>query len=423
MTTLEPMKPWERRLADLGTVLKSCHAAYFSPDTFRMNINHFLQTARTVTFIVQKNKASIPGIDAWYQSNVRDAWSGDVVMTWAKDARNAIEKEGDLEAHSFLNLTLVFSYLAEEDVSVQTGKVELLQAGIKVLVRLARKRLPTGVEDAAAVRVERRWVANSLPEQELLHAMRHVYGRLYAVCAFLAEHLGHKLPERIDSPESLALLADGAQQIAYLKLSNLKFHVVQHAVQRFSKDHEPPASIRTVIGRVGPRNLETHTLESTVDYVVSMAEATFNEYGNHIPLLFYFDENWHPMGIVSAHFEDQTDKFIFWRAVAEDIRRLRAHGLSWTSESWVRTMSKNSFEPIRKLPVVGERLHNIVLDRNGNIHNTVWAIERPTTSSEPILRRLEDLSEIEHATPYYLVPAMRALEFPDPLAKPAPSTI
>lgn len=251
--------------------------------------------------------------------------------------------------------------------------------------------------------------------------MRHIYGRLYAACASLAEHLGHKLPGAVDNPANLALLADGAQRISYLKLSNLQFHEVQHVVQRFSKDDEPPASIRRVIDRIGPRNLDVHTLESTVDYMISMAEATFNEYENHIPLLFYFDETWRPIGIVSAHFEDQTDKFLFWRAVAEDVRTLRAHGLSWTSESWIRTVSKGSFEPIRKLPIVGERLHNVVLDKSGNVRNAVWAIERPKTSSKPILRRLEDVSEIEQTTPYYLVPAMRALGLPDPQPDLTPS--
>ena len=363
MTTFEPMRPWERRLADLGTVLRNCHSAYFSPDPFRMNLNHFLQTARTVTFIIQKHKASISHFDSWYQANVHVAWIDDAVMKWAKDARNAIEKQGDLDANSFLNLTLVFSYLAEEDVKVQTGRAELLQAAMKALVRLARRRLPTGVEDAAAVRVERRWVANSLPDVELLQAMRHIYSRLHATCTLLAEHLGHTLPNTIDSPASLARLANKAQRVSYLKLSNLKFHDFQHVLQEFSKDDEPPASIGRVIDRIGPRNLDTHTLESTVDYMVSMAEATFHEYGHHLPMVFYFDDSWSPLGIVSAHFEDQTDKFIFWRGVAEDIVALRAHALSWTSESWLRTTHRTSSKPIRKLPIAGEQLHNLGLYR------------------------------------------------------------
>jgi hypothetical protein len=94
------MFPWERRLRDLARLLCNCGDTYFSPDLFRQNINQFLQTSRTVTFIIQKNKADVPAFDQWYQAQVLTSWAGDSVMTWAKDARNVIEKEGDLEMHS-----------------------------------------------------------------------------------------------------------------------------------------------------------------------------------------------------------------------------------------------------------------------------------------------------------------------------------
>lgn len=42
-------KPWERRLKDLSHLLKCCIDTYFDPELFRLNLNQFLQTARTVT--------------------------------------------------------------------------------------------------------------------------------------------------------------------------------------------------------------------------------------------------------------------------------------------------------------------------------------------------------------------------------------
>ena len=86
------MRPWERRLRDLAQLLRNCGETYFSPDLFRQNTNQFLQTSRTVTFIIQKNKADTPGFEAWYKTNVLQPWSNDPVMSWAKDARNVIEK-------------------------------------------------------------------------------------------------------------------------------------------------------------------------------------------------------------------------------------------------------------------------------------------------------------------------------------------
>lgn len=163
------MHPWERRLNDLWLLLERCHATYMEPELFRLNTNQFLQTSRTVTFIIQKNKDSIPEFDAWYQPIVA-SWGSDKVMDWAKDSRNKIEKEGDLDLYSTLDMTLFWSYIVEQDAKISTGRIELLQAGTKRLVRLARKQLPSGVVDSAAVRIERKWVANTLPDWELLQA-------------------------------------------------------------------------------------------------------------------------------------------------------------------------------------------------------------------------------------------------------------
>lgn len=99
------MTAWERRLKDLAQTLANCASTYFDPDAFRMNVNHFLQTSRTVTFIIQKDKAKIPNFIAWYDANVLKKWRGDVVMDWARDSRNIIEKEGDLDLNSTLAVT------------------------------------------------------------------------------------------------------------------------------------------------------------------------------------------------------------------------------------------------------------------------------------------------------------------------------
>ena len=61
MESFMTKKPWERRLKDLSHLLKCCIDTYFDPELFRLNLNQFLQTARTVTFIIQKNKNQIIG--------------------------------------------------------------------------------------------------------------------------------------------------------------------------------------------------------------------------------------------------------------------------------------------------------------------------------------------------------------------------
>ena len=167
------MRSWERRLRDLAQLLRNCGETYFAPDLFRQNTNQFLQTSRTVTFIIQKNKHDISNYDHWYKAHVLTPWAEDTIMTWAKDARNVIEKEGDLEMHSTLRASVLFSYIVSQDMVLSTTRTELLQANLDKLVRFARTNVPPGVADDAVLKIERRWAANSLPNHEVGFALTY----------------------------------------------------------------------------------------------------------------------------------------------------------------------------------------------------------------------------------------------------------
>ena len=78
-------------------------------------------------------------------------------MKWSITSRNTIEKEGDLDLHSSINATLIFSYIEEQDRVISLDKQTYLGANIKRLMRYARSQLPTGVSDVAVIRVDRRW--------------------------------------------------------------------------------------------------------------------------------------------------------------------------------------------------------------------------------------------------------------------------
>lgn len=402
------MKPWERRLVDLSKLLENCHRTYMEPDLFRMNTNQFLQTSRTVTFIIQKNKDTIPSFDHWYKQTVLDAWKSDEVMTWAKEARNVIEKEGDLELNSTLNLTLLFSYLVEQDVKISSGHHELLTAGVKKLVRYARKSLPGGIEDGAVVKIERRWVTASLPNWELLKALRYAYSRVFDCCQSLSAHIGEPLFKDVPNPSRYENLSDQAQRVQYFKLSNLATHSLHYAKLNSSPDFEPPEPLKAFISqRLGEG--KSRSIDSTSEWMTSMAELTFRQYGNHVPMLFLFDKEWKVIDMLSAKFADQADKYIFWRQVADRAVSLKAFGASWTSESWVRSTSNSDRRAIRHMPIVGERLSNIVFDRTGESRHVAWIVERDHATAKPELQRIEDMSEIESMTAFYLVPLRLAM--------------
>lgn len=413
------MNPWERRLRDLAQLLKNCHATYLDPDLFRMNTNQFLQTARTITFIIQKNKATIPDYDRWYAEAVVNGWRGDLVMQWAKEARNSIEKEGDLELHSSLKVTLLFSYLVEQDVVLECGRGELLGASVKKLVRLARSKLPTGVSDAAAVKIERRWVTATLSSWELLQALSYVYARMLACCRELARHLGKAIDTSIPDASHFDRIRDETRQVRFVKLNGMHMHSV--AMESVAIDHsmEIPPSIRAAFddSQEHPRP-KISSFDAALHYYTRMAEATFLHYGNHVFMLFILGDEWQPLDMLSPQFADQTDKFIFWRSVADRITNLKASGIVWIGESWLRRADRSTTVAVRNLPIEGERLTVFGIDRTGAQVQHAWNILRAPKSDKPGLEPIREEDEFNNEESFFLVPVLRAFSLPDPAFVP-----
>lgn len=409
------MSPWEKRLKDLSRLLENCHSTYMDPDLFRMNTNQFLQTARTVTFIIQKNKDTIPSFSSWYSNAVLTPWRNDEIMTWAKDARNTIEKEGDLELNSSLQLTLVFSYLEEQDAKISCGKAELLNAGIQKLVRFAIQRLPSGVSDAAVVKIERRWVTAQLPTLELLQALVYVYARLLDACKSLAMQLGTQLNCEIPDVGSFDSIRDETRQVSYFKLNDFSKCSRKTETIFTNRKLKPPKEIRAAFETIKSDYPSLRSLDEVLEYYSKMAELTFAHFGSHIPSLCLFNECWQPLELISTHFTDQADKFIFWRDVADRILNLKAYGLIWICEAWVRSNGHSGATAVRNMPVTGERLQLAGVEKSGYRSGVEWEIVRDAEAAKPKLRLMPSTKGTsDEVLPYFLVPAMRALGISNP---------
>lgn len=409
------MYPWERRLNDLWLLLERCHVTYMEPELFRLNTNQFLQTSRTVTFIIQKNKLLIPGFDVWYQSVVT-SWVSDVVMSWAKDSRNKIEKEGDIDLHSTLEMTLFWSYLVEQDARISTGRAELLQAGTKKLVQLARQHLPPGVIDSSAVKIERRWVANALPDWELLQALTYVYTTLYRICQEISSLMGTRFEGAIPDPTALEPARELAKQTCYLKLSDLNFHYQHSKRTRIDPNFKPAEGMQGAIASLRESMSNADTIDEMFAALVSMAESTFTQDGYHLPMMFLYDKSMKIVDMVSMLYGDRTDKYIFWRNAADRMVAAKATLVATIGEAWIRDMKGHTYkERIDNLPIIGERLFVTALDDKGQFRSASWDIIRQEKETKPALKKItpeQDFSEKE--VPFYYAPILRALGVPYP---------
>lgn len=369
------MEAWNRRLKDLSFLLENCEKTYFEPELFRMNANQFLQTSRTVTFLIQKNKKNIPTFDSWYSSAVIEPWGKDVVLTWAKDSRNKIEKQGDIAYHSSLMGTLIYSYYHREDISVfEPNDKNVLWLKVAGIIKYVKPKMTQEAFDNAVIRIERKWIANSLPDWELLHAFCYIYAQQYKVCNSLQSLLNDRSELGVPDPSEIDTRVRESKQIAYLSPKDGVLHRFHgFAVQRdpdFKADVEVTERVRSVEGNSG-------TLEGALASNVAFAEAIFEKTGQFFHSFLMYDESGNCIYYGGTEYSGLASKYMFWRMLGEQVVSLSPAVFVVTSESWLRDYrDKDPKILFRERPIVGEKLSVTVIDRHLDAAEVTWKIVR-----------------------------------------------
>jgi hypothetical protein len=152
--------PMLRRLQQMHSLWRQALEGYFEPSRFRVAVQNCITTSRTVTFILQHHKAAVPNFDDWYVP-YRNTFAADPIMSWAKTARNKIEKEGDLETLSQVRAELIAAYAFNPTTN-------WLPTSIVWTTEQIRRSIPpdlldTHVVDNGALAIEGRWVDVELP--------------------------------------------------------------------------------------------------------------------------------------------------------------------------------------------------------------------------------------------------------------------
>ncbi len=157
---------------DIG-IKPSKHISIRSPS--RVAIQSAIATLRTVSFVLQNHKHQIPDFDRWYQT-WREKLAADQLMRWMVDARNRIEKQGDLEANSFVRAEIIASYL-DEGPRIEVP-AQLFERPWELIKNVPEGAVGDHVRKNGTLRIERRWVENTLPDYEMLEAVAIAYGRI-----------------------------------------------------------------------------------------------------------------------------------------------------------------------------------------------------------------------------------------------------
>ncbi len=328
--SVEALANVTNRLDHMRRHWEDANARYFDPDRFLVALQGCITTSRTVTFILQSNKASFPDFENWYAA-YQEKWSADPVMLWARDARNAIEKRGDLEALSEVRCRIVASYLGGPETAWLPQ--HLFSSPLALHSSIPSKlRFDPQIREHGTLVIERRWIDTQLPDTEVLDALAHVYLEFVDLLVDLHGRLGVGVPrilaERVP-PSMRPLVMDRAVYLSVKdgRKTGFRFH-----------QKEQKVDTRALKKRYG-RDASWEKLSSVTsfkelcDVVFAHARALMVRDGYHHS--FAIMVSGLQLGrVIGINHPDRASRYVLMRDLAELAKAIGADGIILIAEAW-----------------------------------------------------------------------------------------
>ena len=386
-----PLAAVDRRLQDAHRLWHQAEESYFDPDGFRIAVQNTIQTLRTVTFILQKHKRLVPDFDTWYGVKEQPGyWQkrllADPLMRWMVNARNRIEKQGDLEAKSFVRAEIIASYL-EEGPKIEVP-AHLFDNPAALFRGVPKDVLQKHVMENGTLRIQRRWIENSLPEHELLDALAIAYGRITELVhdahrqmgipgpktihhgtgeVFDIAALGWRMPCMIghEEPRSLLIsLADGAVLEFKHEAVKVDLAKAKKAAERY------PMNPAEVMGR------DYESEEAIAAAYFEMVRSVFLKDGYHLPFLFLFRGR-KCVRMFPTPAENQQQKYLLMRSLANEVVRYGADATILVDELWMAPASDLApYQRPAELPTRREALMLALVTKTGEPVDFIAMINR-----------------------------------------------
>jgi len=343
-----PLESAHTRLRQAHDLWHQTASSYPFPEEFVRNLNQLIVTLRQVTFMLQTQKHKIEDFGSWYEEGWRERLKADPIMAWLHDARTQIEHVGDLDLESTAKVTVIASWLdgpyTEFEVPPHVGPEE-------IAAQISSADLPERIRREGLLKVERRWVSSDLPDQELTDVCAYGYGVLATILSeaherlgirmqtFGAEaherkhertaHLGGRLPCMLMTREGRTAHLHMASD-SLLEIEEVEVQWGQKDAQRFKEKSEGMLiDFETAFTDARPDDpFDMAARISTVARRMLAAE------GHHDTLALFFSKEGHPVGITKLHFEDQAEKYLAFRNLADQAEENGADTLILIGEVW-----------------------------------------------------------------------------------------
>jgi hypothetical protein len=359
-----PLTSAHTRLRQAHELWHRTAESYPLPDEFVLNLNQLIMTLRQVTFMLQTQKDKIEDFDEWYEVGWREKMKEDPLMAWLHDARTKVEKVGDLEIASTALVSVIANWVdgpyAVFEVPPHVGPEEILS-------NFETTDLPDRIRKEGILTVERRWVANDLPGHELTDVCAHGYGVVATILSEAHERLGVQMQtfggETHEGRHSRTaqlggrlpcMLMTREKRTAHLHLASGRVAELGQREVKFDPRDAQSYEERARAMLMDPRAaFDFKPDEDPLDMagrLSSVACRTLAHDGYHQPIAFFFDSQNAIIGITGLEFEDQAEKYMIFRAVADEAERLGATTVVQVGEMWEAEVPKERLSPDMKRP-------------------------------------------------------------------------
>ncbi|MDX0139340.1 hypothetical protein CN128_24565 [Sinorhizobium meliloti] len=320
-----------RRLGQMRELWEAAAKEYFEPNRFLLNLQNCITTSRTVTFILQKQKNKVAGFDEWYEPH-RKRLASDPIMKWAMEARNSIEKEGDLRTHSQVRGEIIASYY---EGPVSPWVPQALYASPQQFYHAVPKaffEVPHIVENGTLL-IERRWVDEQLPQMEVLEALAHVYEELAITVADFCNHLGIEPPAWVldSKPDVMGELA--MDRALYLSMRDGS----RVGIRLFKKQKKIDG--KALRRRYGDQKAKWERIKKAgsfkelCDAFFQLARFLMAKDGYHHSFT-YFLKGMQLVQMIGTDHPDRASRYVMMRDLAKLARLLDADGMMMVGEAW-----------------------------------------------------------------------------------------
>lgn len=341
-----PFDGVHRRMEDVHTLWHQAEENYFNPQKFRTALQSCIMQMRTVTWVLKKQCLTIvPDFESWYKP-WEAKMKSDPLMRWAVDSRNTIEKQGDLEMYSKLTAKIVASYL--DCIPETEVKGELFESVEAMLERVDKRVLSEQILEHGFLEIDRRWVANSLPDYEILDGLAEIYGTLSLLVDDMHKQTNLPIPFAIDpsstqdeiKPASCGQPSRGRERCMVghneRKAKRFVLKTGEEIAGISSEEIDRDEVVKAAQERYG-QNLKIEKFE--VDSFLSVAQGLFAISksmflidGGLQSVAFIFHQG--TMSMYELNPANRTDKYLLARYLATEVDRCNGDRVILVGECW-----------------------------------------------------------------------------------------